>query len=873
MGECDIMANHHTRAVPEIDDGQREELECWLRRSKTGQALALRARIVLASAEGESDMGVAARLGTTRETVGKWRRRFIEKGCDGLLDEPRPGAPRTVSDADVERVVTMTLEAMPRGATQWSTRSMAKACGMSSATVNRIWRAFGLQPHRMETFKLSADPLFIEKVRDVVGLYMAPPERAVVLCVDEKSQIQALDRTQPMLPLRPGTPARQTHDYKRNGTTSLFAALSYQAESSNTGVANATVSGDTVWVVGVAKGTATVKVTASDPDGLSATQSFTVTVPNRAPEAVDSIPAVETQVGDSAATVTVTAFDPEGLSAEQRFPVSVGPDRQLSILEALFESTRGAGSTRSGNWLTDASLDTWYGINVNNQGRIVALDLGQDNLQGTIPPELGDLSSLRVLELAFNYLTGTIPPELRHLSDLDRLSLLGNDLTGIIPPELGDLSNLHFLRLHLNHLTGTIPPELGHLSNLEELNLGNNELEGSIPPELGDLSGLRQLSLFRNRLTGSIPSELGDFPVFGYWASTIMSSAGPFPPNWEALATSPSWKSRRIDSMAPFPPPSSMLNALRIFRFPVTPPSASLGHPPAFLTWLKGIEDSDGPVCGDVGRRGLEELYKVAGGPDWKESDGWLEEEDPDEWHGVKTDSFGYVMEIDLERNGLRGGIPSEIKLLEELKELDIGRNDLNAPLPLSMIGLQLERFGYADTKLCEPDDEAFQEWLNAIPSLEGTGQECPDPRGALEVLYETTGGAGWKRDDRWMTDAPLGEWFGVWTDENGQVTSLGLFDNGLVGSIPPKLGDLSRLESLRLFQNRLSGSIPPELGDLSDPWSLVLSTNDLSGALPAELARLEGRGPFRLATTRNWRGRFPGRSPHSATWRPSSPT
>ena len=147
-GDGDAMANHHTRAVPEIDDGQREELERWLRRSKTGQALALRARIVLASAEGESDMSVAARLGTTRETVGKWRRRFIEKGCDGLLDEPRPGAPRTVGDADVERLVTMTLESMPRGATQWSTRSMAKACGLSSATVNRIWRAFGLQPHR-----------------------------------------------------------------------------------------------------------------------------------------------------------------------------------------------------------------------------------------------------------------------------------------------------------------------------------------------------------------------------------------------------------------------------------------------------------------------------------------------------------------------------------------------------------------------------------------------------------------------------------------------------------------------------------------------------------------------------------------------------
>ena len=219
------MANHHTRAVPEVGDGQREELERWLRRPTTGQALAMRARIVLASAEGESDMGVAARLGTTRETVGKWRRRFIGKGCDGLLDEPRPGAPRKVGDADVERVVTMTLESMPRDATQWSTRSMAKACGMSSATVNRIWRAFGLQPHRAETFKLSTDPFFAEKVRDVAGLYMAPPERAVVLCVDEKSRIRAPDRARPMLPLRPGTPARRTHDYKRNGTTSLFAAL------------------------------------------------------------------------------------------------------------------------------------------------------------------------------------------------------------------------------------------------------------------------------------------------------------------------------------------------------------------------------------------------------------------------------------------------------------------------------------------------------------------------------------------------------------------------------------------------------------------------------------------------------------------------
>ena len=180
---------------------------------------------MLETAAGKSDMEVADQLGTTRATVGKWRRRFLLDGCDGLLDEPRPGAPRTIGDDDVERVVVQTLESLPRDATQWSTRSMAKACGLSSATVSRIWRAFALKPHRSETFKLSRDPQFIEKVRDIVGLYLHPPERAVVMCVDEKPQIQALDRSQPVLPMRPGLPERRTHDYRRHGTTSLFAAL------------------------------------------------------------------------------------------------------------------------------------------------------------------------------------------------------------------------------------------------------------------------------------------------------------------------------------------------------------------------------------------------------------------------------------------------------------------------------------------------------------------------------------------------------------------------------------------------------------------------------------------------------------------------
>jgi transposase len=208
---------------------EREILERWRRRPKTAHALAQRAEIVLRCAAGDTHTRIARHLRRTQQTVGKWRARFVGRRVDGLLDEPRPGAPRTVTDADVERVLTRTLEGTPPDATHWSVRSMATACGLSRSTIHRIWRAFALQPHRTETFKLSKDPLFIEKVRDIVGLYLNPPDRALVLCVDEKSQIQALDRTQPLLPLRPGQVERRTHDYVRHGTTTLFAALDAKA--------------------------------------------------------------------------------------------------------------------------------------------------------------------------------------------------------------------------------------------------------------------------------------------------------------------------------------------------------------------------------------------------------------------------------------------------------------------------------------------------------------------------------------------------------------------------------------------------------------------------------------------------------------------
>jgi transposase len=214
---------HHKPLM--LTDSERRTLEQWARRPKTAQRLALRSRVVLACAEGWTNRAVGKRLHVSSNCVCKWRERFRVQRLDGLVDEPRPGAPRKATDERIVDVITQTLEGPPAHATEWTTRSMAERVGLSKATISRIWQTFGLQSHRVATFKLSADPQFVEKVRDIVGLYLNPPDHALVLCLDEKSQVQALDRTRPLLPMRPGIPAHQTHDYIRHGTTSLFAAL------------------------------------------------------------------------------------------------------------------------------------------------------------------------------------------------------------------------------------------------------------------------------------------------------------------------------------------------------------------------------------------------------------------------------------------------------------------------------------------------------------------------------------------------------------------------------------------------------------------------------------------------------------------------
>lgn len=685
-------------------------------------------------------------------------------------------------------------------------------------------------------------------------------------------------------------------------------ALSYSAQASDATVVSVTASGDTVWVIGLKQGSATATVTASDPEGLSATQSFSVTVPNRAPEAVDSIPALEKYRGETGALVasdyfsdpdgdalsyavessdtavaaaavssdtvrvlavaqgtaivTVTASDPGGLSVGQAFPVKVGPDRQLAILKAFYEATGGASWTNNDNWMTDAPLDTWHGVEVNDRGRVISMEFFRNNLKGTIPGELGGLSSLETLDVRSNGLSGPIPPELGSLTNLVYAFMDSNELSGPIPPELGDLPSLKSLRLFQNSLSGSIPPELGQLSSLSALSLSGNLLTGSIPPELGGLHNLQLLDLSVNRLTGGIPPELGDLPNLQTLRLRANQLAGGIPPELgdpQNLTTLNLSENLLTGSMPPqlgsldslselrveynqlesrLPATFLALGKLRTFKFQL---NTSLCFPrtSGFVAWRRNLRSVEGPWCGESDRRVLEALYEAASGADWENAGGWLVGDDLDAWYGVRADSFGYVAEIDLEDNGLKGKIPFQVGDLEGLTKLEIGTNDLVGPLPLRLVNLSLERFGYADTKLCELDDEEFEEWLDGIPSLERTGEECPDPREVLTALYHATGGSGWWYNKNWLSDAPLDEWYGITTDEDGQVIRIELTDNFLVSRLPPELGDLPRLEELSLFKNYLSGPIPPELGKLSSLLLLFLGDNRLTGGIPAELGDL----------------------------------
>ena len=530
---------------------------------------------------------------------------------------------------------------------------------------------------------------------------------------------------------------------------------------------------------------------------------------------------VAATVGAVAGTATVTVAVEHG-------------DR--AALAALHAATDGPNWADDVNWLGDGPLGTWRGVETDAFGRVARLDLGgrQDGetgewashgLRGSIPPELGSLSGLTLLNLRGNALAGPIPPELGNLSSLEELWLDGNRLEGPIPPELGSLARLRDLRLRGNALAGPIPPELGDLAGLEGLWLDGNRLEGPIPQELGSLGRLRGLSLSGNALWGPVPAKLGSLPYLEYLYLDGNALTGALPRSLLRIGGLVRLRFERNDGLC-------------------APGTAE------FMAWLDGIGQTDeGQFCNETDRAALAALHASAGGENWTDSEGWLDETALAEWHGVGTDSVGRVATLDLTGNGLAGRLPAGLGDLAALTALRVGDNALSGRLPRTLVGLPLGELDYAGTELCAPADEVFRAWLDAIAVLRDTGAECAPAtdREILEMLHDATGGRDWIDSRNWLTDAPLAEWRGVEVDDQGRVVELHLWDNGLAGRLPPEFGDLVHLEYLRLSDNALTGAIPPELSGLSELAHLALDGNGLSGQLPPELGSLPALEELRV--------------------------
>ena len=517
-------------------------------------------------------------------------------------------------------------------------------------------------------------------------------------------------------------------------------------------------------------------------------------------------------ISEGSATITAASGDTRGTSQ-----VTVSANGERRVLAVLYAATDGPNWKRSDNWLSDAPLDAWHGIQVDAEGRITNLVLQENDLRGPIPPELGALSRLRELNLSRNHLTGTIPGELGSLANLESLRLSHNwGLNGSIPPRLGRLTKLRTLLLSSNQLSGSIPPELGSLSRLTELRLAFNRLTGPIPPELGSLTGLRVLVLSYNELSGPIPPELAAL---------------------RGLATLAVQENRLTGVL-----PQGFLEWGGLWDF-LFYPNDGLCAPGtrAFVTWLRSIRSTAAWYCNAADMAALVSLYEATGGPDWRDSGGWLGDALLDDWRGVTTDSLGRVFELDLTDNNLAGSVHPTLASLTRMTALRIGGNRLSGPLPLGLARLPLRELDYSDTEVCAPAEASFRDWLSRVPSHRGTGLECGglSDREILVSLYHATGGPRWTKRDNWMSDAPLGEWHGIRVDDEGRVIYVELGLNNLVGSIPPELGLLDRLRGLLLAYNNLAGSIPPELGSLTRLTDLYAQRNQLEGPIPPELGRL----------------------------------
>ncbi len=588
-----------------------------------------------------------------------------------------------------------------------------------------------------------------------------------------------------------------------------------------------------------------------DQDGSSVTGvSFNWSSADPSVAVVDSTGKVTAvDLGMTAITATLDVI-PETATISGEATVQVASDgiTDRDVLVALYHATDGPNWFDNTNWLTDAPLGEWYGVSTDNAGRVVSLDLRRSNLTGSIPPELGKLANLSYLNLSENELSGSIPPELGNLANLSSFSVYSNELSGPIPPELGDLANLSSLLLTGNELSGPIPPELGNLANLSSLDLGRNALSGPIPPELGNLANLGDLYLGGNDLTGPIPPELGSlFNLVGLGLSDNELS-GPIPPELGNLANLSSLYLSWNDLTGSIPPELGSLANLSSLYLSWNDLTGSIPPELGSLANLSSlglhINNLSGPIPPELGKLANLSFLSLWGndliGPIPPEL-GNLDNLTQLSLSGnnltgpipPELGSLANLLSLDLRFNDLTGSIPPELGNLENLSSLILWSNDLTGSIPpelgnlanLDWLSLSFNklsgtiplsfqqlsklrglRFSY-NIDLCLPDN--LVTWYETLEQQDGP--ICPD-REVLQALYEAAGGDGWTNATGWLTDVPLGEWYGIKMDTSGRVSTVDLAGNGLSGHLTDRIGELAGLTVLRIGDNALTGYLPPSL-------------------------------------------------------------